>query len=61
MEKENKKLPKSKKRIALITVVCILAAIVFVVIPVLTVIIYNDNFGERFETAEWMAFSVDEF
>lgn len=59
MEKESK--TKSKKKIALITVACILAAIVFVVMPVLTVIIYNDNFGERYETAEWMAYSVDEF
>ena len=61
MEQENKTLSKSKKRIALIIVFCILIAIVFVVMPVLTVIIYNDNFGERFETAEWMAYSVDEF
>ena len=61
MEKENKKLSKSKKRIALIIVPCILVAIVFIVMPVLTVIIYNDNFGERYETAEWMAYSVSEF
>ena len=61
MEQENKTLSKSKKRIALIIVSCILIAIVFIVMPVLTVIIYNDNFGERFETAEWMAYSVDEF
>ena len=61
MEKENKTHAKSKKKIALITVACILTAIVFVVMSALTVIIYSDNFGERFETAEWMAFSVDEF
>ena len=61
MEKENKTHLKSKRKIALITVSCILIAIVFVVMPVLTVIIYNDNFGERYETAEWMAFSIDEF
>ena len=43
MEQENKTLSKSKKRIALIIVSCILIAIVFIVMPVLTVIIYNDN------------------
>lgn len=29
--------------------------------PVLSVLVYNDNFGERFETAEWMAYSVNDF
>ena len=52
---------KSKKKIVLITVICVLAAIVFIILPALTVIIYNDNFGARFETAEWMKYSVSDF
>ena len=51
----------NKKKTALIIVVCILAAIFLVVMPVLTIIIYDDNFGERFETEEWMAYSVSDF
>ena len=52
---------RSKKKIVLITLICILAAIFLIILPVLTVIIYNDNFGTRFETAEWMKYSVSDF
>lgn len=52
---------KIKIKTILSIVFCILAAILFVVIPVLTVIIYNDNFGERYETAQWTAYSVGDF
>ena len=61
MESEKAKRQTNKKKSILIIVVCLLAAIIFVVMPVLTIIIYNDNFGERFETAEWMAYSVSDF
>ena len=30
-------------------------------LPRLTVLVYQDNFGKRFETAEWMAYSADYF
>lgn len=52
---------RSKKKIALITAASILAAIILIVMPVLTITIYNGNFGERFETAKWMAYSVSDF
>lgn len=29
--------------------------------PVLTVIVYQDNFGGRYETSEWIFYTVDEF
>ncbi|MBD5106291.1 MAG: hypothetical protein HDT41_04860 [Lachnospiraceae bacterium] len=32
-----------------------------VIMPVLTIIVYQDNFGTRFETAEWIAYSVNDF
>lgn len=62
METENKKVKKhkNKKKIAVISI-CILSAIFLVIMPVLTVFVYNDNFGERFETAEWMSYSVSDF
>lgn len=52
---------RNKKKTALITITCIIVAFFLVLMPVLTVIVYNDNFGERFETAEWMAYSVNDF
>lgn len=58
---EREKVKPHKKKIAFIIVACILAATIFIVMPVLTIIIYNDNFGERFETSEWMAYSVSDF
>lgn len=51
---------RNKKKIALVIITCS-AAFFLILMPVLTVIVYNDNFGERFETAEWMAYSVSDF
>lgn len=61
MENEKMKRHRNKKEIALITITCILAAFFLIIMPVLTVIVYQDNFGKRFETAEWMAYSVNDF
>lgn len=52
---------RNKKKTVLIIITCIAAAFFLVLMPVLTVIVYNDNFGERFETAEWMAYSASDF
>ncbi len=52
---------RNKKKIALVIITCSAAAFFLILMPVLTVIVYNDNFGERFETAEWMAYSVSDF
>ena len=60
---ENKKAqhPRSKKKIAMIIIICILVIFFFIIMPILTRLIYLDNFGKRFETAQWMAYSVNEF
>ena len=52
---------RNKKKILLITVICILAAFFIIILPALTVVIYNDNFNVRFETAEWLKYSVSDF
>lgn len=52
---------RNKKKIALVIITCSAAVFFLILMPVLTVIVYNDNFGERFETAEWMAYSVSDF
>ncbi len=61
MNNEKVKRPGNKKKIALITIICIIATFFLVIMPVLTVIVYNENFGKRFETAEWVAYSVSGF
>ncbi len=63
MEKEKVK-RANKKKIALIagiSVICVIALIFLVLMPVLTVSIYGDNFGERYQTPQWLAFSVSDF
>ena len=57
---KNKKTHKIRKRILLVA--ASIAAVFFLVImPILTILVYEDNFGERFETADWMAYSVSDF
>lgn len=52
---------RNKKKIILISIICIVAVLFLVIMPILTVSVYNDNFGKRFETAEWMSYSVSDF
>ncbi len=53
---------KSKKmKIIMIIITCLLAAFFLVLMPAMTILVYQDNFGSRFETADWMAYSVNEF
>lgn len=61
MKDKSRKHPKNKKKIALIAAGCVLAVFFLVLMPAMTVMVYQDNFGERFETAQWMAYSVNEF
>lgn len=61
METSKQKRFKNKKKIALITSICIIAVFFLVLMPAVTIIVYQDNFGERFETADWMAYSVSDF
>ena len=51
---KQKKTHKISKRILLVTV-SIAAVFFLVIMPILTILVYEDNFGERFETADWMA------
>lgn len=52
---------KSKKKIVLIVIVCILLAIPLLILPIVSVAVYASNFGTRYETASWLAFSVEDF
>ena len=61
MEKGKKNGRKSKKKIALFVVISIVAIFFLVLMPAQTILIYNDNFGSRFETEEWMAYSLNDF
>ena len=56
---KNKKVRNRRKTIIIIT--SILAVFFLVIMPGMSVMVYNDNFGERFETADWMAYSVSDF
>ncbi len=51
----------NKKKIALIAAICIFILFFAVIMPAMTIMVYNDNFGSRFETADWMAYSVTDF
>lgn len=59
MEKTKKN--KNKKRIIVISIICVLVAIPFVIMPLATAVVYESIFGARYETVSWMEFSVDEY
>ncbi len=44
----------------MITVVGVLLAIAFIILPVTTIAVYESTFGTRYETASWVAFSVED-
>jgi len=52
---------KSWKKIVPLALLGLVAAIFLVVLPAVTVAVYQDNFGGRFETAPWLAFSESDF
>lgn len=54
---------KSRKvlRAILLTVLCILVAIPIVVLPLVTAIVYESIFGDRYQTASWLEFSVEDY
>ena len=45
----------------LISSFCILLSVPLVVIPIVTVIVYESIFSMRYETADWMEFSVSDY
>ena len=58
---KKKPLSKRKKRVILLSTVSGVLSIPLVVIPLLTIIIYESIFGARYETASWLAFSAEDF
>ena len=52
---------KSKKKKILIIVLCIVAILMIVGDWVLSVMIYNENFNQRFESYEPLMLYVDDF
>ena len=59
-EKKHAKKHTKRKTILLITAF-LFGAFFLVLMPAMTVLVYQDNFGSRFETADWTAYSVNEF
>ena len=59
-DKMDKK-PKNKKKIILISTVSFLLAIPLVILPILSIVVYESIFGERYETASWLEFSVEDY
>ena len=57
--KKNRSMPRWKR--ALIISVSVLLGIILVVMPVATVVIYESIFSFRFETEEWLRYSVEDF
>ena len=49
----------NKKR--LISIICGFLAIPLVLFPVASVVVYEVIFSQRYETPDWLEFSVDEF
>ncbi len=52
---------RNRKKIVIVTLVIILLAIPLVVLPAATIAVYESNFGVRYETASWLAFSVEDY
>ena len=53
---------KSKRKKIIISISCFALILVFLVLPfVISIAIYNSNFGNRYETISWMARSIEEF
>ena len=52
---------KQKRKAILISVVAFLLSVPLVILPSVTVIIYEAVFGRRYETPTWMEFSVADF
>ncbi len=52
---------KKKPKMILIIAASILTVFILIIMPALTVMVYEANFGERFETADWTAYSVSDF
>lgn len=52
---------KRKTKALLISVICVILAVPLIILPVTTIIVYESIFGERYETASWLEFSVKDY
>lgn len=53
---------KRKRKKIIISVCCVILILIFLVVPFgISMMIYQSNFGNRYETISWMARSVEEF
>ena len=52
---------RNKKKIILISVVSFLLSIPLVILPILSIVVYESIFGTRYETVSWMRFSVEDY
>ena len=58
---ENKEKNKKKITIIVVSILCAVLSLPLIVMPIVTVSIYESIFNVRYTTASWMAFSVDDF
>lgn len=60
---KNVTVSKKKKilRIIVTVILCVIVLTPTVVLPAVSAIVYHVNFSQRYETAEWMAFTADDF
>ena len=52
---------KGKAKAIIISVICVILSVPLIILPVTTVIVYELIFGERYETASWLEFSVEDY
>ncbi len=52
---------RNKKKIIIITTVSVFLAMLLLILPVATIVVYESVFGTRYETASWLAFSVEDY
>ncbi len=56
-----KKVKKNRKKKLIISLIGVLLAIPLLLLPVSAVMVYESIFGERYETASWLRFSVEDY
>ena len=52
---------KGKAKPIIISVICVILSVPLIILPATTVIVYESIFGERYETASWLEFSVEDY
>ena len=52
---------KGKAKAIIISVICVILSVPLIILPITTVIVYESIFGERYETASWLEFSLEDY